>query len=97
MYVQHQELKADLKSKKTKGIDAHRFRKHVDKIPANIRSHYRIVDQHVDKFCKHGANGKLQDRIFRKIDEALSTEMTNQDERWWTLSRSQQLLVRRSV
>ena len=77
MYLRHQELKADLTKKKTRGVDATRFRKHLEEIPGDVRAQYRIYGA-PGHSKRHAANGRLQCALVGKIDEALAAAMACQ-------------------
>ena len=76
-YVRHQELKLDLATKKRRGIDSTRFRRHCAMIPEDVLALYgiNVPEEREGGSSRHAANGRRQARICVRIDEALCAAM----------------------
>ena len=76
LYVAHQELKADLAKKKTRGVECTRFREHCEAVPWDVRDLHGVVLPDGAGPSPHAASGRRQARTCRKIDEALEAAMS---------------------
>ena len=80
LYLQHQDVKADLAKKKRRGVDFTRFRAHCELVPVEIRTLFWIEapEEAANGSSRHAANGRRQARTCARIDDALEAAMASQ-------------------